>query len=46
VARRRSFRKRPPVRVYRKLYIIATEGAATEPAYFEIFQDRKTTINE
>ena len=44
MARRRSYSRRPPVRVYRKLYIIATEGAATEPAYFEIFQDRDTTI--
>jgi len=44
VAKRRSYRRRAPVRTYRKLYIIATEGAETEPAYFAIFQNKDRTI--
>lgn len=44
MARRRSFRRKAPDRPYRKLYIIATEGSETEPAYFSIFQSKDRTI--
>lgn len=44
MAKRRSYRRRAPDRTYRKLYIIATEGAETEPAYFGIFQSKDRTI--
>lgn len=42
--RRRRYTRGAPVREYRKLYIIATEGAATEPAYFSLFQSKDATL--
>lgn len=42
--RRRGFGRRGPERNYRKLYIIATEGAKTEPAYFGMFQSSTATV--
>ncbi|MGK7872935.1 MAG: RloB family protein [Xenococcaceae cyanobacterium] len=31
-------------RTYRKLFVIATEGSITEPQYFDIFNNKNTTI--
>lgn len=42
--KRRDFSRRQPVRSYRKLYVIATEGAETEPEYFRMFQGKTATI--
>ena len=42
--KRREFSRRQPVRSYRKLYVIATEGAETEPEYFRMFQSKTATI--
>ncbi|MCK5485614.1 MAG: RloB domain-containing protein [Desulfobacterales bacterium] len=42
---RRTFRRRPPFLPYRKLFLIATEGAKTEPIYFGIFNSPQTTIH-
>lgn len=42
--KRRGFARKEPVRAYRRLYIIATEGARTEPAYFNMFQSREATL--
>jgi hypothetical protein len=39
--KRRSFTRRCSNRTYRKLFVIATEGAKTEPQYFNIFQTLK-----
>lgn len=39
--KRRSFTRRCSNRTYRKLFVIATEGAKTEPQYFIIFQTLK-----
>lgn len=41
---RRRYNREAPSRTYRKLYIIATEGDKTEPAYFAIFQNRDKSI--
>ncbi|MDD3813564.1 MAG: RloB family protein [Desulfocapsaceae bacterium] len=41
---RRAFSRKPSIKAYRKLYIIATEGAETEPAYFNMFQSKDATI--
>ena len=42
--KRRPFRRRKPVLDYRKLFVIATEGRKTEPAYFGLFNSREATI--
>ncbi len=42
---RRTFRRRPPFLPYRKLFLIATEGAKTEPIYFGIFNSPQATIH-
>jgi len=42
--KRRSYTRGAPVREYRKLYIIATEGAVTEPAYFSMFQSKAANV--
>lgn len=42
--KRREFARRPPVRSYRNLYVIATEGAETEPDYFRMFQSKTAAI--
>ncbi|PIE73859.1 MAG: abortive phage resistance protein [Deltaproteobacteria bacterium] len=42
--RRRGFIRKKPLRDYRKLFIIATEGAETEPAYFAMFQSQSATV--
>lgn len=36
---RRSFRRPPPRRRYRRLFVIAAEGEKTEPRYFALFND-------
>jgi hypothetical protein len=43
-SKRRSYTRGAPVRDYRKLYIIATEGTETEPAYFSMFQSQNATL--
>ena len=42
--KRRVFKRRVPIFNYRKLFIIATEGVKTEPAYFGMFNNQKTMI--
>jgi hypothetical protein len=42
---RRRFQRRPPDLDYRKLFLIATEGAKTEPVYFNMFNSQKTTVH-
>ena len=42
---RRTFRRRPPFLPYRKLFLIATEGARTEPIYFGMFNSPRATIH-
>jgi len=34
---KRTFKRPKPFRPYRKLFLIATEGARTEPIYFGMF---------
>ncbi len=41
---RRSFRRKAPQRSYRKLFIIATEGAKTEPTYFSMFHGGRNAV--
>jgi len=40
----RSFQRRAGTRQYRKLFIIATEGAETERQYFAIFNNEQSVI--
>ena len=44
MAKRREFRRRPADRPYRKLFLISAEGDKTEPFYFSLFNNQKTTI--
>jgi len=43
--RRRPFKRRAPFLSYRKLFLIATEGARTEPIYFDMFNSPQATIH-
>jgi len=43
--KRRSFKRRAPYLSYRKLFLIATEGARTEPIYFDMFNGPQATIH-
>ncbi|MDP8246731.1 MAG: RloB family protein [Candidatus Tritonobacter lacicola] len=45
VSARRKFRRRRGKRRYRKMYIIATEGAKSEPQYFDLFNSKNATIH-
>ena len=38
------FRRRAPHREYRKLFVIASEGAKTEPQYFTVFGGRGASV--
>ena len=42
--KRRNFKRPPPERRYRKLFVIATEGVKTEFEYFAIFNSESSTI--
>jgi len=42
---RGRFQRRLGERRYRKLFVIAVEGAKTEPKYFAIFNDEKSVIH-
>lgn len=42
--RRREFRRPLGERRYRKMFVIAVEGAKTEPQYFAIFNDQNSVI--
>lgn len=42
---RRSFKRPIGQRRYKKMFVIATEGAKTEPIYFGMFNDGQTTIH-
>jgi len=42
---RRKFKRSLGVRRYRKMFILATEGAKTEPLYFNIFNDGNTVVH-
>jgi hypothetical protein len=44
-ARRRPLKRRLGERRYRRLFVIATEGAKTEPAYFGLFNDEQSVIH-
>jgi hypothetical protein len=44
MAKRRPYERPRPSRNYRTLYIIATEGSETEPAYFNMFQSQRASI--
>lgn len=41
---RRRYQRKTPSREYRELFIIATEGDKTEPAYLQLFLDSTKTI--
>ena len=45
MTKRRSFSRPKPVRRYRKLYLIATEGRKTEMLYFAMFNSQEATIH-
>ncbi len=40
----RRFARKPAIRRYRKLFVIATEGRKTEPSYFGIFNSENSTV--
>ncbi|OGQ94755.1 MAG: hypothetical protein A2521_16675 [Deltaproteobacteria bacterium RIFOXYD12_FULL_57_12] len=42
--RRRGFGRRPPFRSYRKIFVLATEGQKTEPAYFAMFNSKTVQV--
>ena len=42
--KRRRFERRTGERRYRKLFVIAVEGAKTEPQYFALFYDQASVI--
>ena len=44
MARRRTFHRPEGQRRYRRLFVIATEGAQTEPRYFAMFNSDQATI--
>src|SRR3972149_2556550 len=41
---RRTFERPFPTRSYRRLFVLATEGAETEPQYFALFNSKTTTV--
>ena len=43
-SRRRRFRRRLGERRYRKVFVIAVEGAKTEPQYFALFNDQHSAV--
>ncbi len=43
--KRRDFKRRVGKRPYRKLFVIAAEGAKTEPQYFAILDNRNSVIH-
>jgi hypothetical protein len=45
MGKRRTFLRPFPMRHYRKLFVLATEGAETEPQYFALFNSKTTTVN-
>lgn len=42
--RRRKFKRRPGNRLYKKMFVLATEGSKTESQYFEIFKDLNLVV--
>jgi hypothetical protein len=42
---RRAFRRPQPTRSYRKIFLIAVEGAKTEPAYFRLLNESNSVID-
>ncbi len=44
MGKRRKFERKGPFLNYRKVFVLATEGAETEPQYFDLFNSRTTTI--
>lgn len=42
---RRQFKRKPATRSYRRMFILATEGAETEPQYFDLFNNQNTVIH-
>jgi len=45
MAPRRGFKRPTGERRYRRMFILATEGSATEPLYFGLFNSNKTVIH-
>ena len=43
--KRRKFKRSLGARRYRKMFILATEGAKTEPLYFNMFNNGNTVIH-
>lgn len=41
---RRSFRRGTPSLLYRKRFVVATEGKETEPRYFSMFNSKNSTV--
>lgn len=41
---RRAFHRQEGERRYKKLFVIAVEGARTEPQYFKLFSDRESFV--
>ena len=41
---RRSYTRRVGQRRYRRIFVVSTEGTNTEPQYFAMFNDDKTTV--
>ena len=44
MAIRRKFERQIPTRPYRKMFVLATEGAETEPQYFDLFNSQLVAI--
>ena len=44
MTKRRKFERQIPTRSYRRMFVLATEGAETEPQYFDLFNSRLITI--
>ncbi len=44
LGKRRKFQRQSGYRRYRKIFILATEGAQTEPQYFSIFNNEQSVI--
>lgn len=42
---RRRFSRPTGERRYKKMFVIATEGAVTEPSYFKRFEDQETVVH-
>ena len=44
MGKRRIFQRQMPTRSCRRVFVLATEGAETEPQYFDLFNSQTTTV--